>query len=211
MATNNLSIVDGLLLFGEYPQSECTDINIVNQAWLAPCDSRGYMTINGKKYAVRSGKVFNVEPIRWKPLGRDGNKIIAVADKLLFAAAFANNGSSDYSRSDAKKLLEGEFANMAFGGLSEVEEIRLPKAEELTNGGLKAGAATDYALATGAYTIGANHLGYAWTTTVSGNNVAIQTYEAKFIYLVPTGNIYCMRPVVEVTIATQPIRYTSVK
>ena len=115
-SSSDFRIVDGFLTCGEYPQSECLESQIADQIWTAPTDERGYLLIAGKKYVTYGGKIFNVEPVRWKPLEREGDCLIALSEFVL-EESFYNQAEarSAYAGSDLENFVENTMKKRLFG------------------------------------------------------------------------------------------------
>lgn len=141
----------GSLVFGVWPQNECDNPQISTDIWLATADGDGYLIIGSERYAGLGGKIFNVEPIRWKPLLRDGAYIEAIAENLLVACPLNEKAKGAVIEdSDAYLFLNGEFKKKAFHGATNVCGLRLPTETEILRHGLQSAEVTPYAIAQGA-------------------------------------------------------------
>ena len=125
-----------VLEFGSYPQTiKKETITIINTIQ----DEKGYFTgSDGEKYAlikanpryaegVYSSDVFSngekiiknkeyyfkVEPIKWKVLEKDNDKLFLFSELLLDTHIF-DNKSNDYGLSSIRKWLNNDFYNKAF-------------------------------------------------------------------------------------------------
>ncbi len=145
--------------FGSYPQKEVSDTALINQLQNAKFDVNNDTSINGKKYRrmswetmVSSGTVFGrtkeswdetsyngyryyrYEPIKWKILSNDGEKLFLFADNILdvqffMSAEWENSPLRRWLNYDGKvdSQLPKEYKNKGFMcfAFSEEEQSRI--------------------------------------------------------------------------------------
>ena len=124
------------ILFGEYPQSVKKD----NVAITQTKDSRGYylgsdyyyyakVVANpyGDDYTFSDGTTiqkgheyyFRVEPVKWKILSAEGNKLFIFSDLSLEFMPYDSDNVNNYKDSDMRAWLNDQFYTSAFSSLQQ--------------------------------------------------------------------------------------------
>lgn len=115
---------------------------------------------NGKVIDYGKEYFFRIEPIEWEIVRRDGNKLTLISKRILDAARFDEN-TNDYSQSEIRAWLNGEFFGKAFSYYEkqlfgkENDNVRLLTLAELESEGVykdkfdRIKKPTDYAKAQG--------------------------------------------------------------
>lgn len=151
-ATAKPRIDGGFVTYGEYPQSKA-DPSLSAALDAKKADARGYVEFQGKRYCKsKKGEWFLVEPIRWRVLKKKAGEAYLLSESVLDVHRF-DPKSKNYTSSEIRKWLNGEFLKRAFENADAIVEtddgkVFLLSKEDMENVAKKA-KATAFAISNG--------------------------------------------------------------
>lgn len=233
----NICLAGEFICYGEYPQS-FADKNLWSTLDMKTPDNHGFVEHLGRRYkkidwnelGVPDGEVlwFNVEPIKWKVLKRDGDKLLLISDKVIdqhlwekidweLRRDFEREGlptpnqyiNTNYFDSELRRWLNNEFLLSAFpdGGtlLNKLngDKVTILSKEELSDPML---GLSSNELRSGSgtpYLEGLEGWNSYWTSSISANGYSIKgtwtVNDDGELQLCPINGDDGVRPVICIT------------
>ena len=135
---NPIVLNENEISFGLYPKSVVTNADTIRAIEASSLKKDNYFAVyekyyykneNGKEYVSKNGASINagiqyyeLEPITWRILNKDGNNYFLIAEEILDSHRFnelylgERNGiyASNYEHSEIREWLNGEFKTIAF-------------------------------------------------------------------------------------------------